>query len=109
MCQLFSDGMLGSSLTIFAISAGKFGTSRFLVPTAEARTKRAPECADIGEEKWASRKQGRVRVSQMMESLIVEVCPKSGTREMLDHCFEGVPAEAREGVMWKNPAEIYRL
>jgi hypothetical protein len=42
--------MLSSGITIFAISAGKFATGRFLVPTAEARTKRAPERADVVEE-----------------------------------------------------------
>lgn len=31
------------------------------------------------------------------------------TRETIDHCFKGVPAEARERVLWKNAAELYRL
>ena len=31
------------------------------------------------------------------------------TRETIDHCFKGVSAEARERVLWKNAAELYRL
>ncbi|MGE5218099.1 MAG: amidohydrolase family protein [Chloroflexota bacterium] len=31
------------------------------------------------------------------------------TRETIDHCFKGVSTEARESVLWKNVAELYRL
>ena len=31
------------------------------------------------------------------------------TRETIDHCLKGVSAEARERVLWKNAAELYRL
>jgi len=31
------------------------------------------------------------------------------TRETIDHCFKGVAAEARERVLWKNAAELYRF
>jgi predicted TIM-barrel fold metal-dependent hydrolase len=31
------------------------------------------------------------------------------TRETIAHCFKGVSAEARERVLWKNAAELYRL
>jgi len=31
------------------------------------------------------------------------------TRETIDHCFKEVSAEARERVLWKNAAELYRL
>jgi predicted TIM-barrel fold metal-dependent hydrolase len=32
-----------------------------------------------------------------------------GNRETIDHCFRGLTAEARERVLWKNAAELYRL
>jgi uncharacterized protein len=31
------------------------------------------------------------------------------TRETIDRCFQGVSAEAREKVLWKNAASLYRL
>ena len=31
------------------------------------------------------------------------------TRETIDHCFQGLSAEAREKVLWGNAARIYRL
>jgi len=31
------------------------------------------------------------------------------TRETIDHCFKGLSADARERVLWKNAAELYRL
>jgi len=31
------------------------------------------------------------------------------SRETIDHCFKGVSAEARDRVLWKNAAELYRL
>jgi predicted TIM-barrel fold metal-dependent hydrolase len=31
------------------------------------------------------------------------------TRETIDRCFKGVTDEARERVLWKNAAELYRL
>jgi predicted TIM-barrel fold metal-dependent hydrolase len=31
------------------------------------------------------------------------------TRETIDHCFKSVSKEARERVLWKNAAELYRL
>lgn len=31
------------------------------------------------------------------------------THETIDHCFKGVSADARERVLWKNAAELYRL
>ena len=31
------------------------------------------------------------------------------TRETIDHCFNGVSAEDREIVLWKNAAELYRM
>jgi len=31
------------------------------------------------------------------------------TQETIGHCFKGVSAEARERVLWKNAAELYRL
>lgn len=31
------------------------------------------------------------------------------TRETIERCFRDVPAEAREKVLWKNAAELYRL
>jgi predicted TIM-barrel fold metal-dependent hydrolase len=31
------------------------------------------------------------------------------TRETITHCFQAVPAETREKVLWKNAASLYRL
>lgn len=31
------------------------------------------------------------------------------TQETMDHCFKGVPEEARAKVLWKNATELYRL
>jgi predicted TIM-barrel fold metal-dependent hydrolase len=31
------------------------------------------------------------------------------TRETIDHCFKDVAPQARERVLWKNAAELYRL
>ena len=31
------------------------------------------------------------------------------TTETIDHCFKGMSAQARERVLWKNAAELYRL